>query len=337
MSELDHWHPVALSRELGAKPLRATLHGRNLALFRTRDGVGALDDACAHRGYPLHKGRVEGDQLVCPYHGWRWSADGRGASPGTPSAKPCAVAWDCVERLGAVWVKPAGADAAFPYVDVGGHTEIGTTRCRAKAPLEVVLDNFIEVEHTPSVHAFLGYRPGTIAAVDCETTVTDDAVRVFNHGPQRPLPKPLRRVFDIPDDAHFIDDWTTRFSPVHTVYEQYFLAGSHGPRAGEALRIAVFFTPVGPKETDLFVLAYTNATRWESPVSAALRIPLVMALVELEVRRDCALLADMADAPVSLTGRALGRFDKALTASRKRIERIYRGRREGALPVVDEG
>jgi nitrite reductase/ring-hydroxylating ferredoxin subunit len=331
VSELDHWHPVALSRELGASPLRATLHGRDLALFRTAHGVGALDDGCAHRGYPLHKGRVEGDCLVCPYHGWRWSADGTGVSPGTPAARPRAVAWDCVERLGAVWVRPAGSDAPFPAVDVSGHTELGTLRRRVKQPLEVVLDNFIEVEHTPSVHAFLGYTPASLPRVDCETTVTDEAVRVHNHGPQRPLPRPLRRLFDIPDDAHFVDDWTTRFSPVHTVYDQYFLAGARGPRAGEALRIAVFFTPVGPRETDLIVLAYTNATRWERPLWAALRVPLVMALVALEVRRDGALLDAMGEAPVDLKGRALGRFDKALVAARKRVERIYRRRREGEL------
>jgi len=334
VSELDHWHPVALSRELGKRPLRATLHGRDLALFRTAHGVGALDDGCAHRGYPLHQGKVEGDCLVCPYHGWRWSADGAGESPGTPSAKPRAVAWDAVERMGAVWVRPAGSDAPFPVVDVSGHTEIGTLRRRVRQPLEVALDNFIEVEHTPSVHAFLGYTPGSLASIACETTATDDAVRVYNRGPQRPLPKAIRRVFDIPDDADFVDDWTTRFSPVHTVYDQYFHAGADGPRAGEALRIAVFFTPAGPRETDLFVFAYTNAARWERPVWTTLRAPLVLALVALEVHRDGALLDRMGDAPVELRGRALGRFDKALVAARKRIERIYRGRAEGALPVV---
>jgi phenylpropionate dioxygenase-like ring-hydroxylating dioxygenase large terminal subunit len=332
VSALDHWHPVALARELGDRPLRATLHARDLALFRTAHGVGALDDGCPHRGHPLHRGRVEGDCLVCPYHGWRWAADGTGSAPATPAAKPRAVAWEAVERMGAVWVRPAGSAAPFPVVDVSGHTEVGTLRRRVRQPLEVVLDNFTEVEHTPSVHAFLGYPADALATVTCETTVTDDAVRVYNRGPQRPLPRPLRRLFDIPDDAHFVDDWTTRFAPVHTVYDQYFHAGADGPRAGEALRIAVFFTPLGPRETDVFVFAYTSATRWERPLWAAARLPLVRATIALEVSRDCALLDAMGEVPTELRGRALGRFDKALVAARKRLESLYRGRPAGPTP-----
>lgn len=336
MSELDHWHPVLLSRELGAKPAGVKVCGQELVLFRTEHGVAALEDRCPHRGFPLHEGRVEGGRVVCPYHGWRWAADGRGESPANPRSKPCAVHFDCVERMGAVWVKRAGSEAAFPYVDVGGHTPVGTMRRRAKAPLELVLDNFIEVEHTPDVHAFLGYPAERIHEVECEVTATDESVRVVNHGPQRRLPYPLRRLFDIPDDAYFIDDWTARFSPVHAVYDQYFLDGARGPRKGEALRIAVFFTPVDERETDLLVFAYTNAARWERPLAAALRLPLVMALVRLEVERDRALLGRLAGAPLSLRNRALGRFDKALVASRKLLDRVYRGGGERKLRVVGE-
>ncbi len=335
MTELDHWHPVLLSRELGSKPRGVKVCGRELVVFRTRHGVAALDDACPHRGFPLHRGRVEGDRVVCAYHGWRWGADGRGESPANPRSKPCAARYDCVERLGLVWVKSPASDAAFPFVDVGGHTLVGTSRARAEAPLELVLDNFIEVEHTPEVHAFLGYPRERIGEVESETTVTDDAVRVWNHGPQRPLPRPVRALFDIPDGAYFVDDWTARFSPVHAVYDQYFLAGPRGPRVSDALRIAVFFTPVTDRSTDLFVLAYTSAARWERPLAAALRLPALMAMVRLEVARDCRLLGALGDAPLSLRNRPLGRFDKALVASRKLLDRVYRGRSEAKLRVVE--
>lgn len=325
MSELDHWHPVALSRQLGARPRRVTLCGHDLVLFRSGPRVGALDDACAHRGFPLHRGRVDGERLVCPYHGWRWAPDGRGEAPGTPTAKPCARAWDCVERMGAVWVRRPGSDAPFPRVDVGGYSEITSLHRRIGAPLEVVLDNFIEVEHTPSVHVFLGYPAGRVADVTVETTVTDDAVHVHNRGPQRWLPWPIRRLFGVPREAEFVDDWTTRFSPVHTVYEQYFLDANSGERGAYTIRVVVFFTPVGPRETDLFVFAYTSPSRWERPLVEALRALLMRTLVHLETDRDAAFLAAMADAPVVLKGRALGRFDKALTASRKLIDALYRG------------
>ncbi len=336
MSELDHWHPVLLSRELSrSKPRAVTVAGRTLAVFRTTHGVAALDDACPHRGFPLHRGTVEHDALVCPYHGWRWSPDGRGVSPGNPRSKPCATAYECVERHGAVWLRRAGADTAFPYLDVGGHTPVGTAHTRVDAPIEVVLDNFIEVEHTGDVHTFLGYERARMAEVESETTVADDSVRVWNRGPQRPLPSPARRAFGIPREALFVDDWTTRFSPVHSVYEQYFVDARTGERAGDALRIAVFFTPVDDRRTDLAVFAYTQVDRSERPLVEALRLPAVMAFVRWEVSRDAKLLAHMADAPISLRHRALGRFDRALVASRKLLDRIYRGRTDAKLRVVE--
>ncbi|MFO0646695.1 MAG: Rieske 2Fe-2S domain-containing protein [Polyangiales bacterium] len=335
MKELDHWHPVLLSRELGDRPRAVTLCAQKLVVWRSEAGVAALDDACPHRGFPLSEGRVVGGCVECPYHGWRWDSEGRGESPGNPRSKPCATRYECVERLGAVWVRRAGAETAFPFIDVGGHALMGTARVRASAPLEVVLDNFIEVEHTPEVHMFLGYRRDDMARVDTETTATDDSVRVWNHGPQRPLPWAVRKLFEIPEGAYFVDDWTTRFSPVHSVYEQYFLDGPRGRRVSDALRIAVFFTPITARETDLIVMAYTSASPWAQPLLSALRLPSMMAMVRIEVERDRRLLASMRDAPTSLRHRALGRFDQGLVAARKLLERVYRGRDEKKLPVTE--
>lgn len=36
----------------------------------------ALRDACPHRGMPLSRGRFDGEQLECSYHGWRFDAQG---------------------------------------------------------------------------------------------------------------------------------------------------------------------------------------------------------------------------------------------------------------------
>jgi len=235
------------------------------------------------------------------------------------------VPWEAVEREGVVWIRRGEGPAPFPAVDVSGHQHVTTFRQRVAAPLALVLDNFIEVEHTPAVHAFLGYTTERLAEVVCTTTVSEDAVRVFNRGPQRVLPWPVRRLFSVPDHADFVDDWTTYFAPVHSVYAQYFVApGSELPHR-YALRIAVFFTPVGARETDLFVMAYTSAAVWARPLLEAVRLPILAALVRLETTLDARLLGDMTDAPTELRGRALGRFDRALTASRRRLATIYRG------------
>jgi nitrite reductase (NADH) small subunit len=34
--------------------------------------ISAMDNVCLHRGGPLGQGVIEGDKLVCPWHGWLW-------------------------------------------------------------------------------------------------------------------------------------------------------------------------------------------------------------------------------------------------------------------------
>ena len=329
MPEIDHYHPVLKSEELRKKPVLVRVAGLEIVVFRTAGGaLGALEERCPHRGMRLSLGAVEGEELVCRYHGWRYRNDGSGRIPATPAARPCAQRYDVVERLGAIWVKRQGSAATFPRFDVAGHSPVGRLRHTAPAPLEVVLDNFIEVEHTPTTHALLGYPSDRMHEVETKTTVTDDSVRVHNVGPQRRLPGPVYRLFGITPDLWFVDDWTTYFSPLYTVYNQYWVDPTTREQVRPALRIVVFFNPVGPKETEIFTFAYTQASLLDRFGLNLLLFPLTRAFVDLEVRRDCAMLAGMADGRTGLEGSTLGRFDKALGACRKRIERIYRGNPE---------
>jgi nitrite reductase/ring-hydroxylating ferredoxin subunit len=75
------WFVVAESRELEVGQTRA-LHvfGSDVVLFRTERGEPRLVDAyCAHLGAHLGVGgRVEGDCIRCPFHGWLYDgASGR--------------------------------------------------------------------------------------------------------------------------------------------------------------------------------------------------------------------------------------------------------------------
>ena len=46
---------------------------RRIAVYRLEDGYYAIDDLCTHDGGPLAEGEVEGDQVICPRHGARFS------------------------------------------------------------------------------------------------------------------------------------------------------------------------------------------------------------------------------------------------------------------------
>jgi len=69
------WFAVAFSHELREGDVRP-LHyfGEDLVLFRTRSGhARVLDAFCPHLGAHLgHGGRVMGETLRCPFHGWQY-------------------------------------------------------------------------------------------------------------------------------------------------------------------------------------------------------------------------------------------------------------------------
>src|ERR671933_1321470 len=73
-----YWWPVGCSDALAAKPQRVKLLGEELVLYRGADGTPALMELrCAHRGVALDYGRVEGECIRCPYHGWLYDPSGR--------------------------------------------------------------------------------------------------------------------------------------------------------------------------------------------------------------------------------------------------------------------
>jgi phenylpropionate dioxygenase-like ring-hydroxylating dioxygenase large terminal subunit len=83
----DCWYFAALSADLKRGRLaRHEILGEPVLLGRAPDGeVFALRDVCPHRAAPLSAGRFarEADgaaSVECPYHGWRFRADGRCAA-----------------------------------------------------------------------------------------------------------------------------------------------------------------------------------------------------------------------------------------------------------------
>ena len=60
---------------------------RKIAVYRLDDGYYAIDDICTHDGGPLAEGEVDGDQVICPRHGARFSIR-TGAALTFPAVSP---------------------------------------------------------------------------------------------------------------------------------------------------------------------------------------------------------------------------------------------------------
>ncbi|RXH55508.1 Rieske 2Fe-2S domain-containing protein [Granulicella sibirica] len=105
------WYPVAFSHEITDKPYAAKLLDERVVLYRLTDGtITAAKDICFHRGVPLSMGFVEGNEIICRYHGLRYAPDGRcvciPAHPnGAISPRLRLHMFSAQERYGLVWVR----------------------------------------------------------------------------------------------------------------------------------------------------------------------------------------------------------------------------------------
>lgn len=71
------WYVAALSDEVGNGLLARRLLDEPVVMYRRASGeVVAMEDRCIHRAYPLSEGRLDGDRVVCGYHGFSYDPDG---------------------------------------------------------------------------------------------------------------------------------------------------------------------------------------------------------------------------------------------------------------------
>ncbi|MCK9893385.1 aromatic ring-hydroxylating dioxygenase subunit alpha [Frankia sp. AgB32] len=163
-SALRHgWHPVARSAEVRDEPVAVRLLGQPWVLARLDGTLAAFADRCPHRLAPLSAGRVDGQEIVCAYHGWRFVVSGEctavpalGAGVPTPRRARAVAAWGVTERHGLVWIAPAEPVAdliELPEADQAGFDSVWLTPVRSSAPAALLADNFLDTAHFPFVHA----------------------------------------------------------------------------------------------------------------------------------------------------------------------------------------
>jgi vanillate O-demethylase monooxygenase subunit len=173
------WYPVARSADLvPGTPTAVTLLDEHLVLYRTPEGRPVVArDLCIHRGVPLSMGWVEGEEIVCRYHGLRYGPDGAcraiPADPGGTIPSRLRIAtFPAIERFGLVWTSlDPDADPAlmpsFPLWDEPGFQQIVPPWIDIAGSAGRQCEGFIDVAH----FAWITTRASPTAATrSCQPT-----------------------------------------------------------------------------------------------------------------------------------------------------------------------
>ena len=159
---LNAWYAAAYDVEVKPALLPRTVCNQKLVMFRKADGqVAVLEDACWHRLLPLSMGRLEGDEVVCGYHGLVYNAQGRCTHmPSQETLNPSAYvrSYPVIEKHRFVWVWPGDPAKADPALvpDLhwnddpawAGDGKLITVNCDYR----LVVDNLMDLTHETFVH-----------------------------------------------------------------------------------------------------------------------------------------------------------------------------------------
>ena len=155
------WYALMPMTSLDDGPRPFTLLGEKLVLWKKEDGSpAALRDRCCHRTAQLSKGFVQGDNIVCGYHGWTYDCSGACVkipqSPGSAIPAGAKVdAFHCQEKYGYVWValeEPLRDIPHFPEDGAPGYRRIFQFYEEWKTSPLRMMENSFDNSHFSFVH-----------------------------------------------------------------------------------------------------------------------------------------------------------------------------------------
>jgi phenylpropionate dioxygenase-like ring-hydroxylating dioxygenase large terminal subunit len=174
------WHPIAWADELRDRPIHTRLLDTPLVCWRVDGEALVAIDRCPHRGTQLSLGEVEGGQLVCPYHGWRFGP--AGACEEIPqlvagSSIPANAILTMVqarESYGILWAAledPIAPIAEFPEWDDPSYVHVACRPYTWQAGAGRMLENFTDFGHLGYLHdGLLGMRDDLVVPEHAVTT-----------------------------------------------------------------------------------------------------------------------------------------------------------------------
>ena len=168
---INFWYPIALSNEVtNEEPREVEIMSLRYVAFRDSEGKAhVLSNTCVHRGGALGRGKINGDQVACPYHGWEFGGDGKCKFLPTnkldqkPPARAKVDAYPTEERYGIVFafLGDLAEDERPPLYDIPEY-DVDPWRANDVVVFEVnayyqrSVENGLDAAHNEFVHPLQG-------------------------------------------------------------------------------------------------------------------------------------------------------------------------------------
>jgi phenylpropionate dioxygenase-like ring-hydroxylating dioxygenase large terminal subunit len=156
------WYVAATCDEIAESPLGRRLLGKDVVLWRGASGrVTAFENRCAHRAFPLSHSSVDGDRLVCGYHGCTYDTDGKcvhiPSQPHVPTGMRVRV-FPLLERPPFIWIwlgQPTAAAGSEPphtlWINDPKWTTFGSA-WHVNANYMMIHEHYLDFSYAPVVH-----------------------------------------------------------------------------------------------------------------------------------------------------------------------------------------
>ncbi len=259
----NQWYVILTSREVRKGKLVGVKRlGENLVVWRDGKGeLGCLIDACVHRKVQLSYGKLAGDTVECPFHGFRYDRTGKVVE--IPANGKCAAvgeryrakSYPVREKYGFVWIFWGDRtndlpeipffenllDPKFKTIDFKDYWNAHYSR---------IIENQLDVVHLPFVHYnTIGRGHQTLVNGPLLTVIDENRfeVRIDNRTDDC-SEKPKK-----PDEVGYLKDAKFRLE-----FRFPHLWQNH---IDEKLRILIAFVPVDDEHTILYLRNYQKIVR----------------------------------------------------------------------------
>lgn len=169
---MNFWYAAELSENVTDTPVKVRMLGFDFVLFRDSNGEAhCLSNICVHRGASLAHGKIKGDCIECPYHGWQFKGED-GACTKIPSlgndgkipSRAKVDAYPTEERYGLIFAflgdLPEAERPPIMELPEWGQEGWAITAQNDTWPVNFqrATENTLDPAHTEFVHPSMGYQ-----------------------------------------------------------------------------------------------------------------------------------------------------------------------------------